>query len=359
MKKPCNYYRIVKFDAGFLYTLTGKYEGNDPCILTIESDTDFEDFKQKLDQISNASIKENDKIYLSDKVLFPINIFNVPNINIKRTIKIAKADKIIVDGKSFPNSFNLYKKDTGYYIYNEQSDYCKYYFISESNLQEVNLPLETAKRLFPGEWKPAIQINRNIFENDIELVQNSTDKIISFYKLVEYTNSKLPKFTDDAKENVLSMLSSSDIQQRNLALETIVLHDLSSICIEAAFKINDKGFSEFRNNIIRKYFLNLFGCNSTKDFMYCFSRYSAEAQKGQLAQIIFNNNFVDWNQKIIFHKHLWKEALGFRYVSTIYNSPETVSNFPSLFEFFDTYNIPKIYDPESETGTDNRELEES
>ena len=170
----------------------------------------FKDFK------FNNQINPKDNLLISKSSTFPsLSLSKIENIDVKRVISVDKADKIIID--EIPdfnrNNYNIrYLHRIKVIMHDEETIY---YHVSYRNIDEVDV-------IYKQRYKNGYE-NAKVYchevgmcqiidtqKEDLEIIINNPDKLISTDQLNDYVNKFLDKITISDIESLKNLMTSSE-----------------------------------------------------------------------------------------------------------------------------------------------------
>lgn len=170
----------------------------------------FKDFK------FNNQINPKDNLLISKSSVFPsLSLSKIENIDVKRVISVDKADKIIIDDiPNFDrNNYNIrYLHRIRVIIHDEETIY---YHVSYRNIDEVDIIYERSyKNGYENAKVYCHEVGMcqiiDIPKEDLEIIINNPDKLISTDQLNDYVNKFLDKITINDIESLRNLMTSSE-----------------------------------------------------------------------------------------------------------------------------------------------------
>lgn len=287
---PIENYCKLSFDKYQMYQIETVLDNNFSFFI----EDDAKDSFDMLKSIESKSIENNDLIYFSKNVEYPKLLLNQLNINIKRTIKLDKANKIIIKS-SLHKLIQNTSITTGYFVKKDNDSL----FIEFDNLN--NIPLNKAKLFFGGDWTSVVKTDKCLNIEDLNFLLKNKDRVVFFDDFIYTINNKLPKLDNNQKECILSMIKSTDEQQQKLGINMLVGYDLSSVIIDLFSTLfidsKTKLSSDVCNSIQFKYLMSFF--NNGYLSLYNYLHYKYDYKKIALNTLVelYNSKLPSQEQK--------------------------------------------------------------
>ena len=343
----------LTFDSDGIYTV-GEHLSSSISYFDI-SDSELTTLKENVKKINYPQIVDNDIIYFDKNATFPKLLLGRLDLKVKRTIKMDKADKIIVNRDSLLTSNDLNSLEFGYIIFvggTGEGDCNQTVFISDSSIKESeaeNISLDLMQKYFPGIWKKAMCINKKIASNIFDLINSAPEKITTVQNVAIYLNSQLATLDADSAKTMISLFKAGP-EEKKLAVNMITSFNISTVLYDICEAIGESSsyFDQAtKSSINYKYFKLLTGIDIT--YLDDNWRYGTSYRNRIIANL-FNNSLLAPNQKLKAWKAFSDNIQSDSYVS---------SNRDRIIYQFNWYHMPLQYDPERETSISNSEVEGS
>ena len=343
----------LSFDSDGIYTV-GAHLSSGINYFDI-SDSELTTLKENIKKVNFPQIVDDDVIYFDKNAAFPKLLLGRLDLKVKRTIKIDKANKIVVNRDSILTSNELNLLEFGYIIFvggTGEEDCNQIFFISSSSIKESeaeNISLDLMQKYFPGVWKKAMCVDKKIASNALDLINSVPEKITTVQNVAIYLNSQLATLDADSAKTMISLFKAGS-EEKKLAVNMITSFNISTVLYDICEAIGESTsyFDQAtKSSINYKYFKLLTGIDlNDLDGRW---RYGTYYQNRVIADL-FHNPLMSPDQKLkawnAFNKNI--QADGY-----------TSSNKERVLRQFNSYHMPLQYDPERETSTGNSEVEGS
>lgn len=207
---------------------------------------DYIELKNIIEHISFQSLKPKDKIFITSKSRFPSSFLSkIEGVDIKRTIKCERADKIIIDEEALvlttnPTSFYFYQ------VYNKENELVLN-FLSYGNYTSTAVlnNLYNNSVFTDGEKSNFISVKTKVVSllkmdyDTCKMLLDLKDKVVSTKILNEYLANFMPDLTLDLLENIKQLLLSRDKGTVKLGVELLHTYDPSSIYFKTLVTLNE------------------------------------------------------------------------------------------------------------------------
>lgn len=327
--------RELSFETSGIYNLYW-FRHEKIRFFTYKDNNELEELTIKVGSAFNNIIQNGQTIYFDKTAVFRKSMLNNLNVGLKRTIKIDKADRIVIGKYNIPTVKELDNTHSGYFITNKTEEY---FFISDDHIRimsKLGLTLDMMKTYFPGDWKKAVWVNNKITDSSLSCFMNYHDKIITSQQLVEYINTQLPSLDDNSFQTFLGMILGNEEDQL-LALNMLVTFNISDRICTIADAIHTKvtTFSDkVKNSVNYKYFQLILGASPVSivnDFRaYYWSR--------KLFAQMYHDGVMSDNCRHTLWKYFNMCCNGGKVIT------DPVKMEPYAVEQFKTYNMPINYD---------------
>lgn len=217
----------VKRPTNNWYQMTnGRLYGEDYSYAITKSLQEISDFCKILTNDSVETIKNECKVYVSDKSTFPATLLNKLGTSIKRSVTIEDADYIVLDTIDIGIARNqyigvLYKIDdtidTIYRDYRGDPDSMKKTYDDWQNCEAV----KNKDDVYYYINAPSIEKYEKYFPY--------LNKFISTKTFLKNIYSKINKPTEEEAESMFSLISSNNENNVKLALKTMAFYNIDSL----------------------------------------------------------------------------------------------------------------------------------
>lgn len=343
----------LTFDSDGIYTV-GEHLSSSINYFDI-SDSELITLKENIKKVNFPQIVDDDVIYFDKNAAFPKLLLGRLDLKVKRTIKIDKADKIVVNQDSILTSNDLNFLEFGYIIFvggTGEEDCNQTFFISNSSInvsEAENISLDLMQKYFPGTWKKAMYIDKRIAPNALDLINSVPEKITTVQNVAIYLNSQLATLDDDSAKTMISLFKSGS-EEKKLAVNMITSFNISTVLYDICEAIGESSsyFDQAtKSSINYKYFKLLTGIDLTG--LEGRWRYGSYYQN-RIISDLFNNPLMDPAQKL----KAWNA-----FNNNVKSDGYTSSSQERILRQFNSYHMPLQYDPERETSAGNSEVERS
>lgn len=185
----------------------------------------IEDINEIQNNITPEKIESNDKLFISKYSRFPsLFLSKVEGLDVKRTIKTDKSDKVIIDFplkkiRCYIHSPKIYTK-----VENEETSY---EFIYDIAIDENSI-----KTFFGDDFKIVRSEKAYIIDEPkeyVDLIIENSNKLVDTHTLDEYINDFLPDIDQESLDNISQLLQSYDSSTVKIGLELLHTFDLSKM----------------------------------------------------------------------------------------------------------------------------------
>lgn len=185
----------------------------------------IEDINEIQNNIIPEKIESNDKLFISKYSRFPsLFISKIGGLDVKRTIKTDKADKVIID---FPlNKIRCYVYSPKVYTKVEDGE-TSYEFIYDTAIDE-----NSVKMIFGNDFKIVRSEKAYIIDEPkeyVDLIIENSNKLVDTHTLDEYVNDFLPDIDQTSLDNISQLLQSNDSSTIKIGIELLHTFDLSKM----------------------------------------------------------------------------------------------------------------------------------
>lgn len=281
---------------------------------------DISDLNEIQNNVSSGNINSGDKILILKQSKFPsLFLSKIEGIDIKRTIKIDNADKVIID---FPfEKIRCYHSECRTYVKVKNKDDVREFLCGFEPTKE------DIKNYFGNDFKISKIEDAYILNKPKEYVDtiiNYSNKMVDTNTLNEYINKFLPEIDKESLENISQLLQSKESSTVKIGIELLHTFNLSKMYLEVV-----KVVWEAFNNIC------YYGQQNIAAFQHIESKLKLD--KRILSQYTFEN-FV----RLVYNNLSDLEKEIVRSQMCEYFSNEIRERFGYLLEMYDlTFNIEK------------------
>lgn len=202
-----------------------------------------QELKEYLGNPDFKSLISRDKICISKYSKFPsLFLSKIENIDIKRTISLDKADKIIIDEFSTVKIDSYYSKGVLHIIKKENDVVLSFLSYTSQNDSDVISHFKSINELDSGSTYTVEKIPIGFLDIDYELssiIVNYPDKLVKTSTLNEYVANFLPELDLDTLDSIRSLLQSQDKGAVKVGVELLHTFDASSIYLDTVSTLYD------------------------------------------------------------------------------------------------------------------------
>ena len=347
--------KLLTFDSDGIYSFRD-YTG-ETRLYWEASDVEIQTLKANIKKVTLPSIQDGDVIYFDKSAKFPKLLLSRLDLKAKRTVKIEKCNRLVVDDSILIDRADLDSLESGYLVLvggTDEENYKQAFYISEQKISEIgensNITIDLMQKYLPGIWKKVIVSTTKVNEESIELLNTYPEKITTVQQLAGYLNSQLPPLDDNCASSIISLFGAS-AEDKKLAINMVASCNISPILFDICEAIG-KGVGSFdtstSSSVNYKYFSALLG-TSPKEILSKWKYGYWDRHK--IAAKLFNRALMTPEQKYKAWKCFKDIAVNDRGYRVDLTPGSRYANF------FEQYEMPLTYDSKRETDTSDREVE--